>query len=186
MAADGLMQAFLSSRPALQRYLVMRGASPPLAEDVLQEVSVKLAAGGTGPVSEPRAYLYRMVTNQLQLHRRSEGRRTRRESDWVGLHQDGFTDVDERPSTEHSLIVREQVLILEQVLARLPERTRVIFLKFRVEREPQKHIAAQLGITVSAVEKHLTRAYQEISAIRKSLDADGALPRHLNWDRGAL
>lgn len=186
MYASGLLGAFLEAKPALSRYLTLRGATPSLAEDLLQEMSLKLSAGGIGPVAEPKAYLYRMATNHLLLHRRGEQRRTQREGDWVEVNSADEDGVDQRPSAEMQMIHREQVAIVDAALSRLPERTRDIFLRFRVERESQRDIADGIGISISAVEKHLTRAYQEIAAIRKLLDGDRALPRHLSSDRGAL
>jgi len=40
----------------------------------------------------------------------------------------------------------------------LPERTRDIFILFRVEKMRQAEIAKRLGVSVSAVEKHVIRA----------------------------
>ncbi len=185
-ASDGLVRSLQETRTALHRYLVLRGAASDEAEDVLQEMSLKLAMGGIGPVAEPRAYLYRMATNQFFLHRRTQTRRERREVEWMegrGVEADG---VDPQPSDEQRLIQREQLLIVRAVLDRLPERTRTIFLRFRVERHAQRDIARDMGISISAIEKHLTRAYSEIAAAKAGLDGDRTLPRHLSWDRGAL
>lgn len=186
MAVAGLIGTFLETKPALHRFLILRGANAALAEDVLQEISVKLSEGKIGPVSEPRAYLYRMAANLLLLHRRGERRRVRRESDWTVLNLADDRGADRRPSAELNLIQKEQIAIISSVLDRLPERTRDIFLRFRVSKESQRSIAGDLGISLSAVEKHLTRAYHDIAMTKSLLDADRTLPRHLNWDRGDL
>lgn len=186
MSASGLLGAFLEAKPALMRFLTLRGATGAAAEDVLQEMSLKLAAGGVGPVAEAKAYLYRMATNELLLQRRGEQRRVRREADWVQANLVDEGGADRRPSAEIRMIDKERVAIVEAALGRLPDRTREIFLRFRVDRESQKSIAQRIGISVSAVEKHLTRAYLEIAETRRLLDGDRALPRHLSLDRGAL
>ncbi len=46
------------------------------------------------------------------------------------------------------------------MIARMPDRMREAFTLFRFEERPQRDIAEQMGITVSAVEKLLRRAYQ--------------------------
>lgn len=184
MSTSGLLQAFLASRAALLRYLVLRGASTDEAEDILQEVSLSLSSGTIGAVAEPRAYLYRMTNNHFLLYRRTANRRARREEDWVGAHSGDPPVLDDRPSAETQLIAREQVAILQGVLDRLPERTRTIFRRFRLDGEPQARIAADLGISVSAVEKHLTRAYGAIASARLRLDGDRMLPWHLKDQRG--
>ena len=171
-SGSGLLSAFTEGRPALLRYLTLRGATPEEAEDILQEVHLKLWAEKIGSVEQPRAYLYTMTNNHFLLHRRTASRRARREGDWVVAHGGERPEVDERPSVEAGLIAREQLAILQRVLDALPERTRIIFRRFRVDGEPQRDIAADIGISVSAIEKHLTRAYEAIAAAKLRLDED--------------
>jgi RNA polymerase sigma-70 factor (ECF subfamily) len=184
MASDGLLGTFIASRSALSRYLLLRGATAEEAEDILQEIYLKLSVDTIGPVAEPRAYLYRMTNNHFLGHRRAAGRRLRREEDWVDAHSGEEREVDEQPSAEARLIAREQLAILQRVLDGLPERTRMIFRRFRIDGEPQRQIAADIGISVSAVEKHLARAYEAIAAAKLRLDGDHSDPRHLRGERG--
>jgi RNA polymerase sigma-70 factor (ECF subfamily) len=180
MTDAGLYEAFLGMRPALHRYLVRRGAREDEAEDILQEVSLTLSSGKTGLVSEVGGYLYRMTTNHFLRHRRGAGRRARREEDWTNAHVGDPPDLDEQPSAEKSLIAREQLAMLQAIIDRLPERTRTIFRRFRLNGETRPSIAADFGISVSAVEKHLVRAYEAVTAIRLRFDEDKPLPRHLS------
>lgn len=82
-SGGGLGSIFLEMRPALLRFLIGRGAAPDEAEDILQDVQVKLLGEAPGPVAQPRAYLYKMTNNHFLVHRRTIGRRARREEDWV-------------------------------------------------------------------------------------------------------
>jgi RNA polymerase sigma factor (sigma-70 family) len=184
MVRDGLVQAFLETREALARYLGLRGASADEAEDLLQEIYLKLSSDRSGPVAEPRAYLYRMTSNHFLDHRRTAGRRARREEDWVDVHSGEDRAIDETPSVEASLVAREQLAILQAVIDRLPDRTRLIFQRFRVDDEPQRRIAEDLGISVSAIEKHLTRAYEAIAAAKLKLDGEVRGDRRLSHERG--
>lgn len=184
MTEDGLYEAFLGMRPALHRYLLRRGAREDEAEDILQDVSITLSAGRTGPVAETGGYLYRMTTNQFLLHRRGAGRRARREEHWMEAHVGDPPDMDEQPSAETGMIAREQLAVLQAVINQLPERTRTIFRRFRLDGESRPAIAADLGISVSAIEKHLARAYEAITAIRLRLDEDKPLPRYLKGEEG--
>lgn len=184
MSHNGLLGAFMDLRPALQRYLMMRGAAVDEAEDILQEVYLKLSAGGIGSVDQPRAYLYRMTNNHFLLHRRTADRRTRREEDWVDAHSGEPRELDDQPSAETHLIARQQLAILQGALDALPERTRTIFRRFRLDGEPRRQIAADIGISVSAVEKHLARAYEAITAAKLGFDEDRGDPRHLRNKRG--
>lgn len=179
MENNGLIEAFLAFRAALMRHLAIQGATPDEAEDILQDISLKISDRQPDGVEQPKAYLYRMVQNHFILHRRSAGRRARRDEAWVGANTGDPPEIDETPSVETRMIAREQLAMLQATLDRLPERTRTIFRRFRIDGVPQRHIAAETGISVSAVEKHLARAYEAIAAKRRRMDEAAAGPRHL-------
>jgi RNA polymerase sigma factor (sigma-70 family) len=173
---SGLAAVFETNRQALNRFLAARGASPHEAEDILQEVFLKLGKLPTGPIADPLAYLYRMADNLFLDTRRSQNRRNAREEAWTTAWH-GIGEIDDRPSAEEQLIARERLNLVQQVLAQMPERTLFIFRRFRLDEIGQRQIAAELGITVSAVEKHLQRAYRALLEARSELDADVALAR---------
>jgi RNA polymerase sigma factor (sigma-70 family) len=170
---NGLLRAaLLEHRAALLRYLVARRVPPEEAEDILQDLVVKLESHASGPVAEPRAYLYRMAENLLLDRIRSEGRRRGREQAWVAAQAGATLEADDRPSAEQALIGRERLALVSAALAALPERTLAVFRRYRIDGAPQRQIAAELGISLSAVEKHLQKAYQIVVEAQKRLDAD--------------
>jgi RNA polymerase sigma-70 factor (ECF subfamily) len=61
-------------------------------------------------------------------------------------------------SPERVLLGKEALVRATAVLLELPERTRMVFVMRRLEGMRYLDIAARLGISVSAVEKHMTRA----------------------------
>lgn len=182
LSGSGLGSIFFEMRPALFRFLISRGASPEEAEDILQDVQLKLLNQTSGPVAQARAYLYKMTNNHFLVHRRTAGRRIRREEDWVDIHGSG-SEMDDQPSVETELVAKQQVAILQNILDAMPERTRTIFRRFRIDGQQQSVIAAELGISVSAIEKHLARAYKEISAARLRLDEEAPDRRSLMGDK---
>lgn len=167
----------LQQRPALLRYLAVRRLAPDEAEDLLQDLYLKLAAGTPGPVAEPRAYLYRMAENLLLDRRRAQGRRAGREQAWTAARLGATGDADDRPSAEQVLIGRERLAAVTDALAALPERTVAVFRRYRIDGVAQKEIAAEFGISLSAVEKHLQRAYRTLVEAQARLDADLPPPR---------
>jgi RNA polymerase sigma-70 factor (ECF subfamily) len=173
---SGLAAVLEANRRALNRFLAARGASPHEAEDILQEVFLKLGKLPTGPIADPLAYLYRMADNLLLDARRSRTRRSAREEAWTAARH-GIGEIDNQPSAEDQLIARERLNLVRQALGRLPERTLYIFRRFRLDEIGQRQIAAELGITVSAVEKHLQRAYRALFDARSAIDADVAVAR---------
>lgn len=184
MSDRGLLQTFITARPELLRFLRLRGAAPDEAEDILQTMGLALASQATGPVDQPRAYLYRMATNQFLLHRRSDARQRRRDEDWVDAQSGFMREIDPQPSAETVLIASQHLHLLQGVIDAMPERTATIFRLFRLENVQQKTIAADLGISVSAVEKHLARAYLDILHARRKFDEEAAPPRHLSLETG--
>jgi len=61
-------------------------------------------------------------------------------------------------SPEQVLLNRDSLVEALRLLAELGPRTHDIYVLFRLERMKQKEIAARLGISASAVEKHIVKA----------------------------
>lgn len=181
MTAHLLKSLFLASRPALLRFLRARGATADEAEDVVQELYLKLEAQPTGSVAEPRAYLYRMADNLMLDRKRAALRRERREDSWSD-EASTYSNVSFAPPTEQALIAQQQLRLVSAALAQLPERTVDIFRRFRIDGERQSAIAADFGISLSAVEKHLQRAYEVVLAVKARCDADNDPPRRLTGE----
>lgn len=172
----GLQAILLEQRPQLLRYLRARRATPEEAEDLLQDLFVKLAAHPPGPVAEPRAYLYRMAENLLLDRGRAASRRAGREQAWSDTHI-APGDADRQPSVEAALIARERLRTVDGALADLSPRTLFIFRRFRLDGIAQRDIAAELGISLSAVEKHLQKAYRALIEVQAQLAAGDDRPQ---------
>ncbi len=166
----GLEAVFLAHRAALLRFLLARGAGDA-AEDVLQELWIKAGAGAAAPVANPLAYLYATANNLMLDRRRAELRRTARDDSWHALSGAG-DEMSEAPAGERVLIARERLAAAARVLGELGERTELIFRRYRLDGLSQKEIASELGISVSAVEKHLQKAYRALIDLRRRLDAE--------------
>jgi RNA polymerase sigma-70 factor (ECF subfamily) len=176
-----LKAAFLANRAALFRYLCARKVPADEAEDILQDLFVKLDGLKPGPVTHPRAYLHRMAENLLYDRRRTAGWRASREEAWVASQFGGAREADGRPSAERELIAREELRLISKALAALPDRTLQIFRLYRLDDLRQREIAAELGISVSSVEKHLRRAYQVVVEAKEGLVTEN--PHQLRpWD----
>lgn len=168
--AGGLIRIFVEFRPALTRLMTARGAASADVEDLLQDLFLKIRQLPAEPMADPHAYLYRMAHNLLRDRYRVVERRSRREALWLEQQPPEAS----LPSSEAILIARERLKYVTDALGRLPERTREIFWRYRVESEGQKAIAINLGISLSAVEKHLQRAYRVLLETKAQLAADSA------------
>lgn len=169
MTTSGLEAVFMENRAALLRFLRARGAGEG-AEDLLQEMWIKASAGATGPIADPLAYLYRAANNLMLDRLRADLRGQRRDRDWYAV-SDGELGISEVPTGERVLIAREQLEAAEAALRELGERTDLVFRRFRIEGISQRDIADELGISLSAVEKHLQKAYRALIELRRRFDA---------------
>jgi RNA polymerase sigma-70 factor (ECF subfamily) len=174
MAGSGLAQAFMANQAPLLRYLRARGAGED-AEDCLQELWIRAQVSDDEAVSDARAYLYRMAHNLMLDRHRTARRRQHRE---ISYHEDvrgGDGDADDAPDAERILTARERLREIDGVLAELGVRTEYIFRRHRVDEIAQREIATELGITLSAIEKHLQKAYRAVAAAQRAI-ADGDEP----------
>lgn len=161
-----------AERPRFLRFLVARTRNPDLAEDLLQDARAKLfASGDDKTVGNPVPYIFQMLANLVEDNRRSEAARAQRGRDWGDRGEGLEPDRADHVTPEQKAFDRDMLAKTVEALEDLPERTRLIFLAYRVEGTSQKEIAADFDLSLSAVEKHLQRAYRLVIDIRKKLDA---------------
>jgi RNA polymerase sigma-70 factor (ECF subfamily) len=130
-------------------------------EDMVQDVFLRIAArDSTEPIEHLDGYVLRIATNVLAD--RARYRASRRTHLHVLFDQDAHGDV--APDPARILAGKQDLQAATLALLSLPERTRTIFVLRRLEGCPVRDIATQLGVSVSAVEKHLIRAVRHLSA----------------------
>lgn len=159
------MRAFRQNERDLIRFLVARLRSVFAAQDVAQEIYLKAAgADGQEPVLNGRAYLFRMAANLATDHQRRETRQAELLTEARAFLGDGID-----PTTpEQVLIARAELVRLERAFAELPPLTRRIFHLSRFEEKSQREIAEIVGLSPTAVFKHLRRAIDHLARVRDS------------------
>jgi RNA polymerase sigma factor (sigma-70 family) len=169
---SGLLQVLEDNRAMLLRFLTARTRDPSLAEDLLQDIWIKIDSHAvSGPIDNPSGYLFKMCENMVRDARRSEDRKRARETAWLEAGSDPVAERSDPLSPEKIMIERDELRHMLRELDKLPDRTRQIVIDFRLNDITQKQIAANLGISISAVEKHLQRAYRVIMDYREKNDA---------------
>lgn len=138
---------------ALRGYIARLLPNASDSEDLANEAFARVFATSTPerPVP-PKAYLYSAAHNLAMNHnrdRKSRGRVVKGDGD------DGFEIPDPAPLADRELIGRERVDLLWRAVAQLPPRCREVFLMRKIENLSNADIADRLGISVSAVEKHI-------------------------------
>jgi RNA polymerase sigma-70 factor (ECF subfamily) len=137
----------------VQAALRRRGRSVHDAEDLVQEAWVRMASHGPkDAVANPGAFLMRTALNLSIDAHRAKG--THGEA--VALED--VVLVDAAPGAEALLLGKERLERMIAGIGRLPDRTREIFLAHRLDGRSYTDIAQELGISINAVEKHVTKA----------------------------
>jgi RNA polymerase sigma-70 factor (ECF subfamily) len=169
--ASGLKTLLGEMRSDLLRFLLVRQCDPAEVDDLFQELYVKLTNIRTGPVSNPRAYLYQMANNLLHDHRRGRRRQQERDDQWTRNRIGPDLEKDAEPSPEERAIARDELQRVNEAIASMPARTAQILRMYRLDGMSQKAIATSLEVSLSAVEKHLQRAYRKLLLLRDEMDS---------------
>ncbi|WP_019643472.1 RNA polymerase sigma factor [Novispirillum itersonii] len=139
----------------LTRRLTRRMGSPAAAQDVVQDTYMRVSSLTNVPdLDNPRAYLYRVAGNIALDHLRAESREARRHLPAEAL--DG--QPSDHPGADAVAEQRQRLARLNAAINDLPERCRAVFLLHKIDGLSHAEIARRLGISRSAVEKHIIRA----------------------------
>lgn len=144
---------------ALSRYFNRRGAPPAVNEDLVQEVFARLAGlSRKGAIDNGEAYLMRTASTVWIDYLRKEQRANR-------LAHIEYEEELHSPagfSADRVLESRQNLENVIRALESLQPRTRQIYLLCRVDGLKRREVARQVGISISAVDKHLMSAAKSI------------------------
>lgn len=143
---------FMEQRGALIRTLFRIVRCEHTAEELAQESYLRVARTiAQRPVEHLQAFLYQTARNLALDHLRHEGVRRRIEVEPAatghGIHEVAAPVA----SPEAEAIDRERLALLENAMAKLPERAREVLLLNRIHGWPYPKIAAHLGVSPNTV-----------------------------------
>ena len=141
--------------PGLRRYF-RRRAPAAQVDDLVQEVFARLLSlRDPAAVQDLERYIFVVAASVLS-------RQHRRGSSWQTIEDFEAIAPRDEVTPERSLIGKEGVEAMLSALDELPARTRHVFLLHRVEEMTYQRIARELGVSVSAVEKHMMAALKAL------------------------
>lgn len=163
----------------LQRYLSRLLGNTSEAEEIAHDAYLRIYPVAEKPSTrQPEALLYvtarRLAINRLK--RRSISPIARDSADADGA-------MAQTPGVPQQVIARQELSLLEQAIAGLPEGCRTVLLLRKVELLSHREIADRLGIAISTVEKQHARALRLLRAAlpaettRTVASASAASPR---------
>ena len=163
---DEWSHAYGLHRASLLRLLMARTAIRSEAEDLLQELWIKLWQNPPEDVQDARAYLFRMAQNLVTDRLRTRQRRMERDRRWADEVTDfaatAIEPADRRKSVEEELLNREEVATLASAIANLPDGARRAFELHKLHGLSHAEVANRLGISRSGVEKHMAVAMKNL------------------------
>ena len=138
----------------LRRYLTRLLGNASEAQDVAHDAYMRVYPSFTDhSARKPAALLYtaarRLAINRLKRRSISP------------LARDAFipeTSASTEPGVEQQVMARQELELLEEAIAQLPEGCRIVLLLCKIEQLSHREIADRLAIAVSTVEKQHARA----------------------------
>lgn len=149
------LAAFLDNEKALKRFLSRILPRESDVEDIAQEAFIRAySAAATQGIMMPKAFLFRIAKN-LAINER--GRMWNMTTTFVGDAEelDSLGSNDNDVSGEDRLDSHRKFDLLAQAIDQLPPQCRRVFVLRKIEGFSHKEIAAQVGISVSTIEKHI-------------------------------
>jgi RNA polymerase sigma-70 factor (ECF subfamily) len=154
------------------RLLCRLGVPPPDADDAAQQVFIVATQRlGQIPHGGERTFLYGTALRTAGTLRRNQRRRAR----WV---EPGPADcVSSEPQPDAELERRQGLAFLDDVLQRLPDPLREVFVLCEIEELTAPQAAAIAGIPAGTVASRLRRARREFGQQAQRLQAERARSR---------
>jgi RNA polymerase sigma-70 factor (ECF subfamily) len=165
MAVADPVVAWHELRGPLAGFIARRVADPQDAEDVLQEVMLRIHrhADELETADRMAAWVHRIARNAIVDHYRRRAARPELAAGAAG-------DIDERPhgsldEPASEALRRELAACLRPLVARLPEKQREALILTEFEGLTQVETARRLGISVSGAKARVQRARAQLRAL---------------------
>jgi RNA polymerase sigma-70 factor (ECF subfamily) len=163
---SALIEAYLGRRADLVRFFTLRLRSDAAAEDLVQEIYVRLTrVGDDTPIENPAAYLYRLGSNLMLEQIRGQRRSAAREAAWGDAQATtlGADPIAEEVAADEVVDARQRLAAVVRAVGELPPRTQEVFRLHKLEGLSHTETAARLGVSRSAVEKHMIAVLKHLA-----------------------
>lgn len=163
---DPLVAVYLERRADLERYFRVRLRSVEAAQDLVQDIYLKIVRRPAEPVDNPTAFLYRLGTNLMLDRLKRERRQVRRAEAWRELHgeQTGGETLADDPSADDALAARQRLEHIIAAVKELPPPVQQAFRLHKLEGLSHAETAAAMGVSRSSIEKYLMASLKRIIA----------------------
>ncbi|RZJ43722.1 MAG: sigma-70 family RNA polymerase sigma factor [Brevundimonas sp.] len=165
-ARQALAEVWLDARPALVRFLTARTGSSATAEDLAQDVWLRVQAlteEAAAEVRHPEAFLYRMAANLALDGSKAQRRAGARDLEWRRAHVAGDADdAQDAPSAEDAVWARQKLEKVRAAIGQMPPKAAEAFRLHKLEGLSQSEVADRMGVSRSAVEKYISASLKTL------------------------
>ncbi len=164
---DPLLAEYLQRRRNIVRFLAARAGSVAAAEDLAQELYLKLAARDrSAEVGNPVGLLYRMAINLLLDRARGESRTAARDGAWrqVSGSEIGGIEIANEPPADEAAASAQRLRQLVAAVGQLAPQMGRAFRLHKLEGLSHAETARAMGLSIKAVEKHVSAALKALTA----------------------
>lgn len=166
-------KAFLENSDFLKNFLKRFLTRAEDIDDIAQEAYLNAYhAERERGVEQPKAYLFRVAKN-LALNELNK--KSRQMTDYIEDRL-AVIPLESKDQLEDEIEAEQSLRIYSEAVAALPKRCRRVFLMRKVNGMRHQEIADSLGITTSAVEKHLHNAAKSCRAYISRANTPTAAP----------
>ena len=161
-----LIETYLEKRSDLRRLLIAHFKDAAIADDILQEMYLKIRnAVLKSPIENNTAFLFRVANNMAFDFRRQSSRRQRRDHSWndTRSHFLGGEPIHIAPDVDTGIDARAKVARMVQLIKDLPPQCARVFVAHKLEGLSHAEVATRLGISKSTVEKHMSKALKYLT-----------------------
>ena len=161
-----LLACYVARRDELVRYFRARLRSEEAAQDLVQDLYLKIATPPAEEILNPGAYLYRLANNLMLDRLKQQKRSVSRDGAWRGLNTTmvGSEDVTEQAPADEVLAARQRLKLILDVVNGLPPAHRQAFRLHKLEGKSHAETAAAMGVSRSSVEKYIMTCLAAILA----------------------
>ncbi|MFT5085501.1 MAG: RNA polymerase sigma factor (sigma-70 family) [Lentisphaeria bacterium] len=165
-----LEELFQTHGPSLIRFLSRKMRSPQDAEDIAQNAFIRIQRiTRMGKLDNLKAYLYQTASNLAidQLRREKlHSNYVNKETSKQMAYGDPSSSTADHCTPDRQLAAQRQLKAIHKALDSLPIKCRQAFLLHRNKGLSYSEIAAEMGVSVSSVEKYIL---QSLKTCRKAM-----------------
>lgn len=161
-----LLETYLARREDLVRYFRVRLRSDEAAEDLVQDIYVKITGIPPEGIDNPSGFLFRLGSNLMLDQIKQRKRSGRRDAEWRGANTTsaGWEDISEASPADAVADARQRLARIIEVVKELPPPVQEAFRLHKLEGLTHTETAAAMNVSKSSVEKYMMTCLKRILA----------------------